>query len=87
MKSLKVVRNNKVVRLTPRKKEIIILLASGRTYQEIADKLKITTKTLENYLVDIRRKLKVFNNISLVIIVLQQGLVKIDEITVATKVK
>jgi len=87
LKSLKVVRNNKVVRLTPRKKEIIILLASGRTYQEIADKLKITTKTLENYLVDIRRKLKVFNNISLVIIVLQQGLVKIDEITVATKVK
>lgn len=49
--------------LTEREKEIMILIASGLTYKEIATKLYLSTGTVKKHLDNIYFKLEVSNKI------------------------
>jgi DNA-binding CsgD family transcriptional regulator len=46
-------------RLTPREREVVVLIARGYTYKETAADLGISVKTLENHMHNIFRKLGV----------------------------
>lgn len=49
--------------ITPREQEVILMLARGLTYREIALQLGITAETVKMHLKNIYRKLKVSNKI------------------------
>lgn len=53
-------------RLTPREKEIIRYILEGMSSPEIAEKLFISHRTVENHRANIMHKLKVRNTIELV---------------------
>ena len=48
------------IALTPREKEIWMLVLRGYTYREIAEKLFITTKTVENHVQNVVTKLQIY---------------------------
>jgi len=62
--------------LTPREKEILQLIADGYTGREIAAKLNIGFRTVENYRLNILLKLDVKNTAALIKKALKQGLVE-----------
>lgn len=49
--------------VTPREQEVLLLLAKGLTYKEIANQLEVTSETIKMHLKNIYRKLKVQNKI------------------------
>jgi len=49
------------VRLTPREKEILLLVGEGLTAKAAADRLNISFRTVEHYLASVQRKLEVSN--------------------------
>jgi DNA-binding NarL/FixJ family response regulator len=49
--------------LTPREKEILIMMAAGATNAEIADRLFISTRTVRSHLYNIYRKIEVPNRL------------------------
>jgi DNA-binding NarL/FixJ family response regulator len=57
---------NKTGGLTPREREVLQLLAEGRTNKEVAVALGIATKTAEAHRVNIMRKLKLHSVAELV---------------------
>lgn len=48
-----------LVPLSPRETEVLVLLASGRSNQQIADELHLSIATIERHLVNVYRKIKV----------------------------
>jgi two-component system invasion response regulator UvrY len=62
-----------------RELQVLIMLAKGLTVKEIANKLVVTTKTINTYRYRLFKKLHVKNDVMLVHIAIQQGLVSIDE--------
>jgi DNA-binding CsgD family transcriptional regulator len=64
-------------RLTPREREIIQLLAEGKTNKEVATILFISTKTAEAHRVNINRKLGLHSVSDLVRYALRNGIVTI----------
>jgi len=50
---------NGIEKLTPREREVVVLIARGYTYRETAKDLGISVKTLENHMANIFRKLGV----------------------------
>jgi two-component system, NarL family, response regulator LiaR len=52
--------------ITPKEEEVLQLLSVGHTYEEIADKLNITTKTLKRHIYNIYEKLHVDNKMEAV---------------------
>jgi DNA-binding NarL/FixJ family response regulator len=71
-------RNPKLnINLTKREKEILKLLCSGLSTQEIADKLFLSMRTVEKYRSDMLIKTGVANSISLVLYAIKNGLVEV----------
>ncbi len=52
--------------LTPREREVLPLVVEGHTSREIAERLKISPRTVEEHRANIRRKLDVPNTASLI---------------------
>ncbi|MCD4677501.1 MAG: response regulator transcription factor [Desulfobacula sp.] len=64
--------------LTPREQEVMVLVASGMSSQNIADKLFISPKTVENHRSRIMHKLDVSNIIDLARHAAKLGLIDLD---------
>lgn len=65
--------------LTPREKEVLVLIAEGLTNPEIAEQLVISIKTVDRHRENIMRKLNLHNRIELVKYALRQGLIGLGE--------
>lgn len=61
--------------LTEREREVLQLLASGKTYQEVADALFISVKTVDFHRANLMRKLNLTNRAELVQFAIKRGLV------------
>lgn len=64
--------------LTPREKEVLVLIAEGLTNPEISDKLTISVKTVDRHRENIMRKLNIHNRIDLVKYALKKGLIDLE---------
>jgi len=60
--------------LTEREREVLVLLAQGKTYQEIANILFISVKTVDFHRANLMRKLGLSNRAELVRFALERGL-------------
>lgn len=61
--------------LTDREREVLILLAQGKTYQQIAETLFISSKTVDYHRTHLMRKLNLANRAELTRFALQRGLI------------
>jgi len=59
-------------RFSPRERQIVTLLSSGCSNQEIANRLGLRLQTVKNHLSRIYRKLGVPNRVQLAVLVLQK---------------
>lgn len=64
--------------LTPREQEVMRLLAEGSTPKEIADKLCISPKTVENHRANIMKKLDIHSTMELVRYAARLGLIDVE---------
>jgi DNA-binding NarL/FixJ family response regulator len=64
--------------LTPREQEVVILLAEGLSIKQIADRLFISSKTVENHRANIMRKLGLHSTIEVIRYAAKLGLIDID---------
>jgi DNA-binding NarL/FixJ family response regulator len=64
-------------RLTPREREVVQLLAEGKTSKEIAVALNLSVKTTETHRTNIMRKLDVHSIAGLTIYAVRNGIVQI----------
>ncbi len=64
---------------TPREREIILHILSGKNKQEIADLLFLSVSTIKTYVESIYRKLGVHNKVSLILYVFKNKIVEFDE--------
>ena len=64
--------------LTPREQEIMVLLAEGLSSKEIADKLFISPKTVDNHRSNIFRKLNLHSVIELIRYAARLGIIDVD---------
>jgi two-component system response regulator NreC len=65
--------------LTPREREVLILIAEGLTNAEIAEELVISPKTVDSHRENIMRKLNLHSRIDLVKYAIKKGLIELDE--------
>jgi two-component system response regulator NreC len=65
--------------LTDREREVLILIAQGRSNQEIADQLVISVKTVNRHRENIMAKLNLHSRVELVRYALEKGLIDIEE--------
>lgn len=65
--------------LTPREREVLVLVAEGLTNPEIADQLVISVKTVDRHRENIMRKLNLHSRIDLVKYAIRKGLIDLDE--------
>jgi two-component system response regulator NreC len=65
--------------LTPREREVLVLIAEGLTNAEIADRLVISVKTVDRHRENIMRKLNMHNRIDLVKYAIRMGLIDLDD--------
>jgi DNA-binding NarL/FixJ family response regulator len=68
-----------LARLSTREREVLQLLAEGRTGAEIAQRLSLSQKTVETYRARLVEKLGIRNVAGLVRFAIQRGLVSLDE--------
>lgn len=61
--------------LTPKEKEVLVLVAKGASNQEIADKLFVRDVTVKTHLNSIFKKLKVTNRTQAVLLAMQMNLI------------
>ena len=61
--------------LTEREREVLVLLAQGKTYQEVADSLYISVKTVDFHRANLMEKLGLANRAELVRLAVEHGLV------------
>ncbi len=64
--------------LTPREQEIMVLLAQGLSTKQIAKKLFISPKTVENHRSNILRKLNIHSTLELVRYAARLGIIDVD---------
>ncbi len=72
------------VSLSDREQQIIELVATGLTNQDIADKLKIRKRTVDNHISNILHKTKTDNRVELLRWALTWGKVCLDEVNCCT---
>lgn len=70
--------NDPLALLTPREKEVCTLLAYGHTNAEVAEKLRISDRTVETHRTNIMAKLELKNRAELVRYAIDNGLLKFD---------
>ena len=70
--------------LSGRELQIVELVAAGLTNQEIAEKLEISKRTVDNHISNILTKTSTGNRVALVRWALQWGKVCIDEVNCCT---
>ena len=63
-------------RLTPREREILVMIARGSSTKDIAAKLNVSVKTAENHRSNLMRKLNVHNAAALTRFAMEQGLIQ-----------
>lgn len=63
-----------VFHLSPREKEVLVLMCSGHTVKEAAFKLKLSTHTVQSYHKNIMKKFKVNRTADLIVFAMQKGL-------------
>lgn len=61
--------------LTEREREVLVLLAQGKTYQEVAEALFISVKTVDFHRTNLMRKLGLSNRTELARFAIQRGLI------------
>lgn len=66
-------------RLTPRENEVLKLVAKGYAYREIAEKLFVSTKTIQNHVQNILTKLQMRRRYELMRYAIQKGLDRAPE--------
>lgn len=64
--------------LTEREREVLTLIADGRSNQEIADKLTISVKTVERHRANIMAKLNLHSRTALVKYAIRKGLIEVE---------
>jgi DNA-binding NarL/FixJ family response regulator len=64
--------------LTSREQEIMVLLAEGLSSKEIAEKLFISPKTVDNHRTNILRKLNLHSTIELIRYAARLGIIDVD---------
>ncbi len=74
-KKLASVLSGKKYHLTPNLQELVILLSSGLTQQQIADAKKTSVSTVEKTLKHIREKCDAKNNAELIKILIEKGII------------
>lgn len=72
------IADNEYGKLTPREQEVMRLLAEGASPKEIADKLCISPKTVENHRANIMKKLDIHSTMDLVKYAARLGLIDLD---------
>ncbi|MBL1177024.1 response regulator [Pantanalinema sp. GBBB05] len=70
---------NPLEQLTPRQREILQLIAEGKSTKEIADNLYISTKTVETHRVQLMERLDIHDVAGLVRYAIRKGLVMLEE--------
>lgn len=70
--------------LSDRELEILELLATGLTNHDIADKLEISKRTVDNHISNILTKTKTDNRVELVRWALQWGKICLDQVNCCT---
>jgi two-component system response regulator NreC len=65
--------------LTPREREVLVLVAEGLTNPEIAEQLVISVKTVDRHRENIMRKLNLHSRIDLVKYAIRKGLIDLEE--------
>jgi len=71
-------RDDPLARLSAREREVLQLLAEGRTGAEIAQRLSLSQKTVETYRARLVEKLGIRDVAGLVRFAIQRGLVSLD---------
>jgi len=66
-------------RLTPREREVLQLVAEGRTNREIAQVLSISVKTVEHHRANLMSKLDLYNAAELTQYAIRKGVIDVDE--------
>ena len=61
--------------LTEREREVLVLLAEGKTYQEVAETLFISVKTVDFHRANLMRKLNLRNRAELTRFAMQRQLI------------
>jgi DNA-binding NarL/FixJ family response regulator len=64
--------------LTPREREVVKLVAEGKSNKDIADLLFISTRTVENHRANIMNKLKIKKTADLIRYAIQKGYISIN---------
>lgn len=67
--------------ITKRELEVLELAAKGRSNKDIAQDLKITTRTVKAYLAEIFSKLHVASRTEAVIVALKNGIISLDDLS------
>ena len=65
--------------LTPREKEIVLYIISGKNKREIADLLFLSVSTIKTNVENIYRKFGVHNKVSLTLYAIRNKIVEFDE--------
>jgi two-component system response regulator NreC len=65
--------------LTPREREVLVLIAEGMSNAEIAENLVISVKTVDRHRENIMRKLNMHNRVELVKYAIRSGLIDLEE--------
>jgi DNA-binding NarL/FixJ family response regulator len=65
--------------LTPRQREVLKLIAEGRTTQQMADTLKVSVKTIESHRAQLMERLDIYDVAGLVRYAIHMGLVMPDD--------
>jgi NarL family two-component system response regulator LiaR len=66
-----------VIELTPREKEILTFLVEGKTNQQIADDLKLSSDTVKSHLQNINNKMRTGNRTEAVMLAIKLGIITI----------
>ena len=68
-------------RITERETEVLRLVAKGMSYKQIAERLVLSHRTVQNHVQNTLRKLQLHNRVQLVRYAIEQGLDEIDDET------
>lgn len=70
------IKQDQLAGLSDKEKEFLLLCVSEDTYKEIAAKMKVATRTVENYREALFEKLDIKSRVGLVLFAIRNGLVK-----------